>query len=807
MLHELRLALASLRRERLLSLLVVIILAASLGVHTAVFSLVNAAFFRPLPYQDAERLVAIQSHLSKTGGVYGLSVADADDYREESRLLDEVGAFYVRRDNLIAPDGRVTSVPSALVTAGVLRATGVRPAVGRLFLSADDRQGADSFKVVISYGLWRSQLGADRDVLGRTLRTSLGTFEVIGVMPRGFGFPEGSEMWFPYQSWIDTQDSGDTREDQRGLRWTQGLGRLADGVSLEQAQVEIDSLAAALAERFPESNEDWHPRLTGYREHTTAGLATHLRSLFALTWVFMILAAVNLAGLQLARGAARTATFSLQLALGATGARLGRQLLAETLLLALPGAAVGVALAKALLAFLPRLVPTSLPAWLDVRLGAAEIGFAAAAAVLVALIAGLAPVLIGLRLDLRTLLAGRSAAAASGGRLRRALVITEVALAAMLLIAAGLLARSFGALERIDPGFASEQVVSIEMSPQYPGSYLEQTDSLAALYRRLRDRLLEVPGVAAVGGTTHLPYLDRDRRPVKLLARGGEGEEELERQAPILTVDVTPGYFAAMDIEVEQGRDFTWSDSREDGLVIILSRRAAEQLFPGQPAVGKEARIHSDSWARVIGVVGDVRYDPREADFGAELYYPITQYKAWRQRLAVHLEGSPTALVPEIRRALEEAAPETGVVEIRLLRSILDESLWQSRLLGRLAPLFAAVALLLAGLGVYGLLAHDLAQKRQELGVRAALGAPRLSLARLVLWRGLRLLSYGVAAGVAVSMAATPMLAASLFGVEARDPSSVVVAVLALLGAGTAACVAPAWYATRIHPTESLREA
>ncbi|MEO1369670.1 MAG: ABC transporter permease, partial [Acidobacteriota bacterium] len=425
--------------------------------------------------------------------------------------------------------------------------------------------------------------------------------------------------------------------------------------------------------------------------------------------------------------------------------------------------------------------PTELPAWLDVRLGLEEVGFAALAAVAVALVAGLAPLILGWRLDLRTLLAGRTASAARGGRMRRALVIAEVALAAVLLVAAGLLARSFGALESIDPGFDVERVVSVEMSPQFQGTYLEQTDALAALYRRLQASLLEVPGVVAAGGTTHLPYLDRDRRPVKLIARGGEGQDELEHQAPILTVDVTPGYFESMGIPIESGRDFAWSDSREDGLVIILSRRAAEQLFPGQPAIGKEARISNDSWARVIGVVGDVRYDPREQGFGAELYYPVTQYKAWRQRLTVRLDGSPEALVPSVRAALEAAAPETGVVDIRTLDSILAETLWQSRLLGRLAPLFALVALLLAALGVYGLLAHDLAQRRQELGVRAALGAPRTSLARLVLSWGVRLVAWGVVAGAVISLAAAPMLAASLFGVEARDPWSLALAAVALL--------------------------
>lgn len=803
---DLRLAAASLRREGLLPVLVIFILGASLGVHTAVFSLVHAAFFRPLPYADAERLVVVQSVSSKTGGTYGLSLPDADDYRAKARLTENIGAFTARRDNLIDREGRVTSMPSALVTLGVLESTGVQPILGRLFEIDEDRQGGDSFKVILGHRLWRDRFESSTDVIGQTLRTSLGTFEVVGVLPQGFGFPEGAQLWFPYQNWIDTQDTGDTRDDQRAMRWPQGFGRLAEGASLLQAQAEIDGLAESLAETFPQTNEDWRPRLTSYREFSTTGIAPHLRSLFTMTWVFMALAAVNLAGLQLARAVARTATFSLQLALGARGLRLGRQLLFETLLLAVPGGLLGLLLARSLLALLPRLVPTALPPWLDVHLGATEILFALGAAVLVAGIAGLAPLVIGWRLDLRSLLAGRTGSSAGGGKLRKLLVITEVALAAVLLVAAGLLARSFGTLDRIDPGFDADQVVSIEMSPQYTGTYLEQTAALATFYRTLQSHLLEVPGVVAAGGTTHLPYLDRDRRPVTLMARGGEGEDELEHMAPILTVDVGPGYFESMGIALHEGRDFTWSDNYDNGLMIILSRRAAEQLFPGQPAIGKEARISNDSWARVIGVVDDVRYDPREADYGAELYYPITQYKAWRQRVTVRLEGSREALLPAVRQALEAAAPETGVVEIRGLDSILEESLWQSRLLGRLAPLFAVIALLLAALGVYGLLVHDLNQRRQELGVRAALGAPRSDLAGLVLWWGLRLVVWGVACGAVLSLLASPLLAASLFGVEARDPSSLFLAILALLMAGVVACLAPAWRAMRVQPTESLRE-
>lgn len=803
---DFRLAWSSLRREPLLSLLVVLILAVSLGVHTAVFSLVHAAFFRPLPYADAERLVVVQSVSSLTGGAYGLSVPDADDYHASAERLAQIGTFTARRDNLVSLDGKVHSLPSALVTVGVLPATGVRPVLGRLFFPEDDMQGADSFKVLISHHLWQSYFGGDPDILQRSLQTSLGTFSILGVLPSGYGFPEGAQMWFPYQSWIDTQDSGDLRQDQRAMRWPQGLALLAPGATIEQASAELDGLANHLGETLPKTNADWRPRLTPYREHTLTGLEAHLRSLFAMAWLFTALAAVNLAGLQLARGVARTATFSLQIALGDRGLRLARQLLMENLLLTVPGAFGGLALAHLLLALLPRFVPNSLPHWLEPSPGAAGLGFAALAAVLIALFAGLAPLIISSRLDLRALLAGRTAASARGGRLRKALVVAQVALASVLLVGAGLLARSFGTLDRIEPGFATEGVVSVELSPQLQGSYLEQTDGLSSLYQRLQARLLDTPGVVAVGGTTHLPYFDRDRRPVKLVARGGEGEDELEHQAPILTVDITPGYFDSLGIPIVDGRDFSWADRRDEGLVIILSRRAAEQLFPGQSAIGQEARIANDSWARVVGVVGDVRYDPRETDYGAELYYPITQYKAWRQRLTVRLEGPPEALLPSVRRAFEEAAPETGVVEIRTLRSILDESLWQSRLLGRLAPLFAAIALLLASFGVYGMLTHDLARKRQEIGVRAALGAPRRRLGTLVLLGGMRLVALGVTVGVVGGVLAAPLLAASLFGVESRDPWSFVLAALALFIGGVGACLAPAKRAMQVHPAEALRE-
>ena len=804
-----RLAVRSIRRQPVVCAAVIAVLAISIGVHTAIFSLIHAALLQPLPYQEAERMVVIESVSTKTGGSYGLSVADGDDYLRTSKTLETLGSFESRRDNLVLDGGTVLSVPSAVVTSGVLAATGVRPMLGRLFEAEnDDRQGAASFKTVLSHALWRSHFGADQEILGKRVETSLGTYTVIGVLPIGFGFPDATQIWFPYQNWIDTQDISDTRADQRSSRWSEGIGRLADGSTLEDARAEMTSLAEALASEYPETNELWRPRLTPYREAKTGDLRPHLRSLFVLSWVFLALAVITLASLQTARGVARARHFGIQRALGAQPLRVAAQLLLETLMLAVLGGALGVLFAFLLLSALPDLVAQTLPAWIDPQIGLAEIGLAALVVLGIAVLAGIAPLGVALRGNLRGLVGagGGSGGGVRFGNLRRLLVVTEVALTTVLLVGALLLSASFRNLARQDPGFDPEDVLVIELSPQFEGDYYEQTDQLARFYQRIQVALESIPGVVSVGGATNLPYLGSTRRPVTLLARGGASEEEQEHQAPIMTIDQSPGYFDALGIELLEGRDLAWSDERERGMVIVLSRRAAETLFPGRSAIGQEVRITGDDWARVVGVVADVRYDPRETEFGAELYYPITQYKAWRQSVVVRTRSDGLAMAPQLRSKLSEVAPETGVVEIRALHDIMQGSLWQARLLGTLGPLFAIVSLLLALLGVYGLLDSEFGARRRELGLRAALGAPLVSLGRLVAMYGLGLVGLGTILGVTGAFLFGPALAASLFGVEARSPLIYVLACSVLLASGALACFLPALRAMRIDPSEALRE-
>lgn len=806
MMRDLRLAMRGLRREPLLSALVVVIIAASFGIHTAVMGLRNAAFLRPLPHADADRMVVVETVSSTTGATYGLSMTDADDFTSMAEGLEAIGAYDARRDNLLLDDGEVVSVPSAFVTSGVLPSTGVEPVLGRLFAADDDRPGADSFQAILGHGLWRSRFDADPTVVGQRLRTSLGTYTVIGVLPPGFGFPNATQLFLPAQNWIDTQDVEDSREDQRAMRWYRGIARRGEGVDLASAQAEIERLAAGLAERFPDTNEDWQVRLSDYRTHATAELRPHLRALSAITWVFLVLAMVNLAGLQLARGLARTASFSMQAALGAGSMTLGRQLVIETAALVVPGAALGLLLAHVALRALRGLVGGVLPPWLELRIGWPEIGVMVLLAIVVTALAGLAPLAAGRLRDFQALIGGRGASSRGRRRVRTAMVVVEVALATVLLVAASLLTRSFRALDGTDPGFDRTGVLAVELAPQHTGSYIDQINSLAALYARVQTALDSVPGVRAVGGATHLPYLDRNRRAVTLEARGSADDTEKSHQAPILTVDVMPGYFEAMGIPLREGRDFEWNDDRENGKVIVLSAGAAERLFPGQSAIGQEARITSDAWARVVGVVGDVRYDPRETGFGAELYYPISQYKAWRLRLVVRHDGPSAAIAPQVRETLADAAPEAGVVSIRPLEEVLAGAMWQSRLLAGLVPFFAAVALILAGLAIYGLLAHDVAQRRAEMGIRAALGATQSDLAGSMFGRGARLIGAGLVLGVIGAFAVGPVLSAAVFGVGVRDPSSFGLGVAVLMVAGLLGCLRPALDARRVDPSEALRD-
>ncbi len=805
MLTDLRLALRSIRREPVVCLAVVAILAVSIGVHAAAFALINATLLRPIADQDSERMVVIESVSNKTGGAYGLSVADSDDYLESSETFESIGAFEARRDNLLLDDDTVYSVPSAMVTSGVLPSTGVQPLRGRLFGIDDDRQGADSFKAVISHALWRSRFGEADDILDRRIRTSLGTYTVIGVLPPGFGFPDATQIWFPYQNWIDTQDTGDTRTDQRVSRWSEGIGRLAQGVSIDQARDEMTSLAEGMATLHPKTNEHWRPRLTPYREAETAGLRPHLRSLFVLTWVFLGLAVVTLASLQTARGIARANHFGLQRALGAQPLRLARQLFSETLLLAALGGALGLALASVLLRLVPALVQQALPPWIDPRIGWTELALSLTTVVVVSLLAGLAPLGLALKRDLRSVVGQRDGAAGTS-RLRRTLVVAEVALATLLIVGALLLSVSFRELSRQDPGFDPSRVAMVQLTPQFQGDYYEQTDQLARFYERIQQELEALPGVVAVGGATHLPYLDDNRVPVTVITRGGATEAEQEHLTPITTIDQAPGYFESLGIELLEGRDLSWTDEREKGMVIVVSQRAADLLFPGRSALGQEVRITGDAWARIVGVVNDVRLDPRDTSYGAEFYYPITQYKAWRLRLTVRSETDPEVIVPAVRDKLAEIAPETGIVEIRTLDEIMAGTLWQERLLATLGPFFAGVSLFLAALGIYGLLRSELGLRRREFGLRAALGAPVSSLGGLVIGHGVRLVALGTALGLIAAAILGPALSASLFGVSSRDPLTYLVAGLVLLTGGGLACFFPALRAMSADPTEALRE-
>ncbi|MEM6706753.1 MAG: ADOP family duplicated permease [Acidobacteriota bacterium] len=804
---DLRIALRALRKEPIVSAAVVLILALGIGTHTAAFSVINAALLRPIATLEAEQMVVVESESQKTGGTYGLSVADSDDYLERAKTLQSIGAFESRRDNLRLDDGTVLSIPSAVVTSGVLPATGVRPHLGRLFDRADDRQGADSFKVILSHALWRSRFDSDAEIMGRRIRTSLGTYTVVGVLPRGYGFPDSTQIWFPYQNWIDTQDTSDTRSDQRVSRWSEGIARLARGVTLDQARQEVLAIGEALAETYPEANELWRPRLTPYREAETATLRPHLRSLWVLTWLFLGLAVVTLASLQTARSVSRSAHFGLQRALGAQPRRLARQLLLETLILAAAGGVLSLLLALGFLQLLPLLVQDGFPEWIDGRLDGAEVSVSALSVLLVSALAALGPLSVALKPDLRSLLGQRLGDRGAGAaRVRKGLVVAQVALASLLIVGAFLLAASFRNLTLQDPGFDPEKVLVVELSPQFEGDYYEQTASLANFYERVQQEIGELPGVDGVGGATNLPYLDTNRRPVTVLARGGSTEEEQEHQTPIMTIDMSPGYFDGLGIDLLEGRDLAWTDDREKGMVIVLSRRAAELLFPGQSALDREVRISGDSWARVVGVVDDVRYDPRESSFGAELYYPIAQYKAFRLRVAVRTQGDPESMIRSVRERLAKVAPETGVIEIRTLESIMNGALWQARLLGAMGPLFALISLALAALGLYGLLRGELGMRRREFGLRAALGAPVKSLGGLVVGYGLRLVLLGLVVGLLAAFGLGPALAASLFGVEARDPEAYLTTAGVLVLAGALACLGPALGAIRVDPKTALQD-
>lgn len=802
LLRDLKYAVRIWRRSPGFAALAVLSLALGIGGNAAMFGVVSAALLRPLPYAHPDRLIhAINTGYFPPGGLV--------DLQQKSRTMELAGYNRAIELNLTG-SGEPWRVRGSSVSANFFNILGVAMEVGGGFQPGEDEAGRDDV-VILSHRLWQDYFRGDHGVLGHVVMLGGVPRRVVGVASPGFAFPDAeTRFWIPLH--LDPRDPT--------AYWASGfmpvLGRLRPGVTLSQAQHEIAGLSNQMLRSFPyPMGRDWAASMsvTSLRGFLTANIRTRLLVLQCAVALVLLIAAANFAGLLLARAASRQKEIALRVAVGASRGRIVRQLLTESVVLSFAGGLLGVALAVGAHSALEALV--SLPNVTAAEPGWQVLAVAGALALFTGVIFGMIPALVASRQDLALAIrtGGQRAAGIARARLRSALVVVEVALAVVLTVGAGLLIRSLWKLAQVNPGFRPEHVLTLRVSPNH--SVCEQRAACIALYDELLRRTREIPGVEDAAAANALPM--GGSIPGTAVVVEGFPYVPAERTAPVFWAGaVTPDYFRLMSIPIRQGRPLEAADGEHSEPVIVVSAATAHHYWPNQNPIGKHVRmVWEDRWRTVVGMAGDVRqFDlaGRSPDFiRGSIYMPYTQaVNGDRQQpavmmLIVRTGGDATGVVSGIRQLVRQANPDVPVDEIRTMISLVHESTAQPRSMMGLFVSFAAVALLLAAVGIYGVVSYSTAQRTFEIGVRMALGAERRSIFGLVLGQSLRLVLAGLAVGLAVSLALTRLLAAFLYGTGSTDPLTFASVSCVLLAVALLAGYMPARKAIAVDPLVALR--
>ena len=805
--REVRFAVRTLLRAPLAAAVMIAILAAGIGLNTAVYSVLYGILLRPYPYASPERIVRIASApIKDPGNRVGVSLPDFEDFRHDARTVQDLSAWTTERINLI-DDGVAVPVDAGVISPGLFATLGVKLAMGREFLPQEDIPGGDVNKVILSNALWKKRFNGDAGILGRVIRTSLGSFVVVGVASPGFLFPRDSALWIPLESEIRARNGS---RQMRFYRKYRVVARLRDGVPLQAAQEDLEQIGKRLQREQAATNRDILPVVEPLRAVETSEMRPYVLLLMAGAGLVLLVCCTNLANLLLARSSAREREFAIRAAMGAGRRRLLLQLLTENSMLAIAGAALGVALASSLLAALPRLLPADLPFWIRFDLDRNVLLFTCAVTIATIATFGLVPLLKSSRTDLEGLLREGSRGSSSTSRLRRGLIVGEVALSAVLLVCAGLLLKSLNRLEHVDSGFQPRNVLAIQLSPFKPGSAQQRIETASDYFRRVIARIAEVPGVVAVGATDGLPYTpDSADRPSYNMEVQGAGSIERSYRGPGSVIDITPQYFEAMGIPLIAGRAFSEQDTSKSERVIILSERAAKYLFPGRSPVDKYVRHNTngmaDPWSRVVGVVGNVKYKADEASDGMEMYFPSSQWEFESAYVAIRFSGSPAGFENAIRQAVSSVDAETGIDEMKTMDALMNETLWQQRSWGFVLAGFAGTTLLLAAVGLYGVMAYSVSLRSTEIGIRAALGATPKTIFGEVTREGVYLAAAGAALGLVAALGVTRLLRTMLYGVPPGDPLTFLLAAMVLIVVAALASALPGLRAANMDPVKILR--
>jgi putative ABC transport system permease protein len=799
LLQDLRYGARTLLKQPGFTLIAVLTLALGIGANTAIFSVVNALLFRPLPFREPGRLVWI-ANTGTTGGLSSVTtrVVNFNDWRARNQSFEDLAAYFAFFDygsyNLIGV-GEPERVIGVGVSQNFFALLGVAPLVGRNFNEEESRWNA-SPTVILSHAYWVRRFAADPGIVGRALTLNDKPTTVVGVLPPTFDFASvfspGSrvDLFTPFPLTQETDRWGNTLAV---------VGRLKPGVTMAQAQTEFDLLNQQLKQAHPERWR-WGAQMTGLQAQISGRFRRAFLVLFGAVGCVLLIACTNLSNLLLARAAARRKELAVRLALGASRARLVRQMLTESLLLAGGGALLGLPLALAITRALAASKAFSIPLLQTVTLDGTALAFTLLVAFATGLLFGIVPAWQMSGADVQEDLKDASRGSSEGKRrawVRQALVVSEVALACVLLVGAGLLMRSFQRLLEVDLGFRPEQAAAWRIET---GERFQNNAQRVAFFNELIRAVAAVPGVESVGLTDTLP-LGRNRS----WSVRAKGETYPEGQVPIVFPRIVDhGYLKTMRIPLRAGRDFMAHDTAESERVLIVNETMARRLWPGREAVGQIAMLGDREW-RVAGVVGNVRHSALEQEAGLEMYLPITQSGSGSVELVVRTKLPTETLVPSVRAALNQVDPKLPTSEFQTLGQLVDQATSPKRLVTLLLGSFSLLALILAALGIYGVISYAVTQRTHELGIRVALGADAHDVLKLVIGQGMRPVLIGLALGMVGALTVTRLLTSLLFGVSPSDPHTLTGVTLLLLVVALLACYLPARRAAQVDPLIALR--
>jgi putative ABC transport system permease protein len=807
MLGDLRYALRKLTKAPAFAAIAILTVGLGIGANTAIFSLVNGVLLRPLPFPDAERIVYIEGKNPQAGITdSNISYLDFTDWSQQTDLFASTAAYWTGTANFGADGAEPERVPRAGVTTGFFSVLGVQPVLGRTFVPGDDK-GWPQTVAIISHGLWKRRFGSDPAIVGKQVQMSSWPLTIIGVMPSGFEYPEQTQVW--------VTTAVNLRDEPRDNRVWSAIARLNTGIDLKQAQTRLSAINAQLDKQFHETNKGWDVFVSTLHERLVREVKPSLLALLGAVGFVLLIACANVANLLLARSAARQKEIAIRAAMGASRTRVLRQMLTESILLSAIGGAAGLVLSIWLTDVLMSMLPEGAPRLEQIGIDYRVLTFALGVSALTGILFGIVPALEASKLDVISALkeGGRSGEGHRRTSARSLLLIGEVALSLMLLVGAGLLIKSFLRLQEVRPGFNAHNVLISNLALQGP-KYKDDRQSVE-FFRQLIERLEVVPGVQSAGGSVNLP----------LNASGyGIGRGFIPEGRP-LTVDeakdamfstITGDYFRALQIPLLSGRTFEPRDNADGPKVVIINETTAKRHF-GSPtaAIGKRLSIWAafrghrrdeEFMREIVGVVGDTKTGSLTGEGGMQIYVPHAQDSQWNfMGLAIRTAGDPAAFATTLRREVQALDKDQPIYNVRTMDDVVANSLGTRRVSMQLFAIFAIAALLLAAIGIYGVMAYSVTQRTQEIGIRMALGAQRSDMLRMIFWQSFTLVIVGIVVGILASIGLTRFLGTMLYGVHATDVVTYA-GVIGLLGiAAVLASYIPARRAMNVDPMVALR--